>query len=169
MECLHALEDIAGYCPSDNEAQPDGDLWPAAVARVTKRGAGRGLSGLSPCAGSRRCPGAPRALFAADTCSPCGNRPPHLSSGWTNGLSRPWDSGARGPPWNAGMFSPRLHARTRQEARVRGARAGGRIRESPRSPTHARGSAPSRRPALWMVAAITAPGSKPTPCLGAFR
>ena len=32
--CPYALEDIAGYDPFDNKAQPRGDVWPAAVARV---------------------------------------------------------------------------------------------------------------------------------------
>lgn len=32
-DCPYALEDIAGYDPRDKDAEPRGDVWPAAVAR----------------------------------------------------------------------------------------------------------------------------------------
>ena len=41
VECLPALEDIVGYDPSDEKAQPDGDVWPVQVARMMNEGLGK--------------------------------------------------------------------------------------------------------------------------------
>ena len=40
QDCPYALADIAGYDPSGKDAEPDEDVWPAAVARGLNRGLG---------------------------------------------------------------------------------------------------------------------------------
>ena len=39
-ECPYALEDIVGYDPRDKDARPQGDVWPAPVARALNEGLG---------------------------------------------------------------------------------------------------------------------------------
>ena len=39
-DCPYALEDIAGYDPHDKDAQPQGDAWPAPVARALNEALG---------------------------------------------------------------------------------------------------------------------------------
>ena len=42
QECPYSLEEIAGYDPFDKESEPQGDLWPAPVARALNEKLGRG-------------------------------------------------------------------------------------------------------------------------------
>ena len=39
-ECPYSIEDVAGYDPSDKDAEPDADVWPAPVVRVLNEALG---------------------------------------------------------------------------------------------------------------------------------
>ena len=113
VEYLPALEDIADPGPSGTKAQPDGDV----LARAMNEGLGE------DCPVRHRAPGCGAGRAHRGRCSPrtragpAGTGPSRLSSGRTNGLSRPWNSGAQGLSLERGHVP---HAFTREPAKWHG-------------------------------------------------